>query len=290
MGVDGSGRVETLDLANNNLSGPISIELGSLASLRVLDLSGNNLSGPLPPELGSLAGLQWVSLAANNLPGPIPLELGNLTGMYELRLGGNPGICAPDGPVFRAWLVEKGAHWLFSCPPADVRLLPRALMRADGNGLSLALPDDLRDPTAVDVSDPGVVVATIADGWLKLLPWSIGRADVELVPSGDGLPAIAGVVVREPVGTFGIDIVMDQPAPLAYEEGMVEAADWWSFMLDGTEWPDREQCNTGSARALADELLIWTESDESIRPGRPAGTASPCLLRRPIRHNLCKLL
>ena len=269
-----------LYLSGNNLSGPIPPELGNLASLERLSLFENNLSGRIPPELGNLASLEELSLFENNLSGPIPPELGNLASLEELWLYGNPELCAPADSQFRAWLVQ---WWLNNHPGLqdplwpcrsnpDARVLPLALMREDGNGLSLALPDDLSDP-AVSVTDPSVVAATVADGWLELVPRSIGRANVELVPSGGGSPAVAGVAVREAVGTFGIDIVMEQPAPLRYEETMVAAADWWSYVLDGTEWEDRRPgCFNDKATAIADELLIHAATDANAR----TGYAAPC--------------
>ncbi len=248
--------LESLLLSDNDLSGSIPPELGNLANLETLWLSENNLTGPIPPELGNLASLESLLLSDNDLSGPIPPELMNLASLETLWLRGNPDLCAPADPQLRAWLIEWGTYPFPCRSNPDVRLLPLALMRADGNGVSLPLPDDLSNP-AVNVSNLGVVAATVADGWLVLEPQGIGRADVELVPSGGGSPAIAGVAVREAVGTFGIDIVMEQPAPLAYEETMVAAADWWSSVLDGTEWEDRRTgCFYDVATALADELLI----------------------------------
>ena len=67
-GVDtnNDGRVTVLILDNNELSGEIPPELGSLANLTgELELSDNGLSGEIPPELGSLANLSngWASAA-----------------------------------------------------------------------------------------------------------------------------------------------------------------------------------------------------------------------------------
>ena len=268
--------LEWLDLAcvwtngafcSNGLTGPIPPELGKLASLETLYLNSNDLSGPIPPEIGNLASLGALSLYYNELTGPIPPELAGLARLRSFGLEGNAGLCVPDDDRLRTWMRERRFS-AFPCSDPSARLLPRALMREDGNGLSLALPDSLRAPSAVSVSDSGVVAATVADGWLVLEPRSIGRADVELVPSGGGSPAVAGVVVREAVGTFGIDIVMEQPVPLSYEETLTAAADWWSSVLDGTEWPDRRTSSetfpgtnlTGpppGVDALVDDLLIF---------------------------------
>ena len=288
-------RLEHLDLNSNGLTSSIPPELGDLASLEVLDLGWNGLTGSIPPELGNLARLRRLDLGENDLTGPIPAELeylrhlkvlilsnNDLTGpiprwmafrgLSLLSLKGNPRLCAPEGPRFRELLIYKRVFAYPCRSNPDARLLSLALMRADGNGMSLELPDDLHG-SAVIVSDPGVVAAAIADGRLELTPRSIGRADVELAPSGGGSPAIATVAVREAVGTFGIDIVMDLPSPLTFEETMVAAADWWSYMLDGTEWEDR-RLEHGGAAALADELLIHAGTSGDMHDGY-AGYAQP---------------
>ena len=248
----------------NQLSGPIPPELGDLAILEQLVLSSNQLSGPIPPELGSLSNLEILSLANNGLTGEIPRSVLYLPALKSLWLGSNPaGFCAARADrELRARLRELSSD-LELCRDPNVRLLPSALMREDGNGMSLALPDDLRAPSsAVTISDPSVVAASIVGGWLELKPRAIGFAEVKLVPSEGGDPAIAEVSVREVVGTFGIDVFVEQPTPIGFGQAMVEAADWWSYILDGTEWPDRQAgCPSkdvfgGKARAVADELLV----------------------------------
>ena len=83
------GRVTGLGLIENNLSGPIPPELGSLTRLEGMFLNNNSLTGPIPPELGNLKQLEALSLSKNNLTGPIPPELGNLTQLRLLRLPWN---------------------------------------------------------------------------------------------------------------------------------------------------------------------------------------------------------
>ena len=110
--VDGNGNVTELALPDNNLSGPLPAELGSLTSLTTLDFSDNQLSGTLPdlstltsltslnlgdnqvsgtvPDwLGSLIALQELSLRDNRLTGPIPEELGDLVALQNLYLDNN---------------------------------------------------------------------------------------------------------------------------------------------------------------------------------------------------------
>ena len=263
-------RLQVLSLGYNTFSGPIPPELGNLARLEELGLTSNDLSGPIPPELGNLARLEALGLAMNDLSGPIPASLANLPNLKALTLPG--GVCVPDD--LWTWAVALRAS-VFLC--SEGRLLPLALMREDGNGLSLALPDDLREPSAVTVSDPSVVAVSVADGWLELVPRGRGSAEVEVVPAGGGDPGIAGVEVRAAVGTFGIDIVMDRPAPITYAEALTTAADWWSSVLDGTEWPDRRPtCFNDRATALADELLIHARVDPDTEH---SGYARTCFRR-----------
>ena len=67
---DSSGSVVQVNLANNQLSGPIPPELGNMRQMAELYLYGNALSGPLPESLGDLTELAYLHLHNNNLTGP----------------------------------------------------------------------------------------------------------------------------------------------------------------------------------------------------------------------------
>ena len=115
--------LELLDFWFNNLTGPIPSELGSLTNLRVLWLSSNSLSGPIPPELGNLANLRGLSLGGNALTGAIPPELGGLSGLTELHLGG----AALTGPI-----------------PSELGSLTNLTeLYLDGNALTGPIPSEL---------------------------------------------------------------------------------------------------------------------------------------------------
>jgi len=87
--VGADGRVVGLRLPNNNLSGRIPAELGSLSSLEELSLSHNGLSGRIPPELGNLSSLVRLFLHNNRLSGGVPPELGRLASLERLIFDSN---------------------------------------------------------------------------------------------------------------------------------------------------------------------------------------------------------
>ena len=86
---DGEGRVISLQLWHNGISGPIPWELGGLERLEALALHDGRLTGPIPAALGNLANLKMLELSQTDLKGPIPPELGGLGNLTELRLWGN---------------------------------------------------------------------------------------------------------------------------------------------------------------------------------------------------------
>ena len=288
-----------LDLFSNNLSGAIPPEIGNLTNLYHLNLGGNNLSGAIPPEIGNLTNLYHLNLGGNNLSGAIPPEIGNLIDLVGLDLAYNNleagpipvefvrfgnlerlyldiGQCAPSG--LRSFLRERRLD-ILPCTAPETRLLPGALLREDSEGLALALDDDLQYRVSVTVSDSAVVTATVTNGWLVLAPEGRGEADVVIAPFGGGPPATATVVVRAAVGTFGIDIVMEQPVTDVYAETMTAAADQWSSVLDGTQWEGRDArqyCDRWEREvpvaASGNELVIWATRDPSISAGAIAWT------------------
>ena len=78
-----------LDLSNNNLSGPLPAEIGSLSALEQLKLELNPITGTLPPELGNLSQLRELGLNFNSFSGEIPAEIGNLSRLQKLWLAFN---------------------------------------------------------------------------------------------------------------------------------------------------------------------------------------------------------
>ena len=242
-----------------------------------VDLGNNGVAGELTPLLARLDELRFLALPGNpDVTGRVPRELMDLPYLNRVLLPHT--VCLPDDPTLREW-AARVVEGVFPCPDGRARL-PRVILREDGNGVSLRLPEGHGASTPT-VSGPGVVevsVTTDESGvWLDLAPVGIG--DAEIVT--DTLSA--RVTVRAAVGTFGVDLVMGQPHPLNAERVLTEVVEWWERMLDGSDMPDQpvETCvlrdTTGASmvRARVSDFLLVTR----YRPGftgNPAAVGGPC--------------
>ena len=134
-------------LKNNELSGEIPPELGSLTNLKELVLSSNELTGAIPPELGSLTNLKVLNLGANQLSGEIPPELGDLINLEELFLGENPfaGTIPPElgGLANLGILYLDAAQLRGEIPPELGRLTNLRGLRLEFNRLTGEIPLEL---------------------------------------------------------------------------------------------------------------------------------------------------
>ena len=147
VNTDASGRVDWLDLSNNNLTARIPRELGNLASLVRLELWGNQLSGQIPPELGDLAKLKRLFLTSNELSGPVPPEIGKLASLEHLELNSNQ----LSGPIPPQLANLTSLQWLYlgqnrlsgPIPPQLDNLASLVRLELGGNQLSGAVPAQL---------------------------------------------------------------------------------------------------------------------------------------------------
>nr|DAD29545.1 TPA_asm: hypothetical protein HUJ06_031013 [Nelumbo nucifera] len=75
-----------LDLSNNQIAGPIPIQLmTSLNNLKILNLTNNQFEGPIPMEIMKLAELQGLRVGKNKLNGTIPTDIGLLSNLRILE-------------------------------------------------------------------------------------------------------------------------------------------------------------------------------------------------------------
>jgi Leucine-rich repeat (LRR) protein len=87
-----NGRITSLNLHNQSLSGPFPTSLLNLTGLTGLSLYGNKLSGTVPTSLGKLTGLTDLGLYGNQLSGTVPTQLAQLTGLTFLSPNNNPAL------------------------------------------------------------------------------------------------------------------------------------------------------------------------------------------------------
>lgn len=89
------GRVTSLSMRENNLTGSLPPALGSLPALAHLNLGRNHLDGPLPAELADFSRMQTILLPDNRIEGQVPPEFGDLRELARLDLTNNAGMSGP---------------------------------------------------------------------------------------------------------------------------------------------------------------------------------------------------
>ncbi|RVW88353.1 putative LRR receptor-like serine/threonine-protein kinase [Vitis vinifera] len=88
-GMIGTSPILNKLLQNNNISGPIPTELGTLPRLQTLDLSNNRFAGAVPASLGQLSNLHYLRLNNNSLSGAFPVSLAKIPQLAFLDLSYN---------------------------------------------------------------------------------------------------------------------------------------------------------------------------------------------------------
>ncbi|TXG73975.1 hypothetical protein EZV62_002554 [Acer yangbiense] len=84
-------RVTALYLSGYDLSGSVP-DFSFMDALETIDLHNNSLNGPIPDFLGTLPKLKTLNLANNEFSGPVPSSLSKNTNL-KLTVTGNPDLC-----------------------------------------------------------------------------------------------------------------------------------------------------------------------------------------------------
>ena len=149
VGTDAEGRVESLNLAYNNLNGVLPAELGHLTRMKTLILAENPLTGPIPPELGNLSNLERLWLYYTLFSGPLPPELGSLSSLEELWLERIP-LRGPIPPALGdlsslRFLVMNYSNLSGPIPAELGRLSSLETLSLGQNRLAGSIPGELGD-------------------------------------------------------------------------------------------------------------------------------------------------
>ena len=223
------GRVRSVELANNGVSGPLASEIANLTELEHMDFRDNAFNGAFPPAVASMSELSAIRLGGNgDMTGPLPFRLTELARVDVLEYDGT-GLCASPSATFQDWLARIGSVVGATCGnPETVGLalpvvyLAQAIQRPTGDVpliegrdalLRVFLTSDVSpaffEPDAVAtftqaghevhrtvMKRDGDLLATVADeddlrnSYNAVIPGDIVRPGVELVVEADP----AGVV------------------------------------------------------------------------------------------------
>ena len=171
---DGNGRVVRLDLQSNALRGTIPAELSKLSELWVLNLAGNELNGPIPTEIGTMR-LSQLNLRTNQLTGRIPAEIGNLSDLVELDLSRNDlngEIPKELSNLSKLRFLDLSLNELSGLiPPGIVRLTNLGTLRLDYNGLHGEIAREIGDLSSLHT------VSLRYNTFIGTLPATIGRLE-----------------------------------------------------------------------------------------------------------------
>ncbi|MBA0742708.1 hypothetical protein Gogos_015735, partial [Gossypium gossypioides] len=83
------GSLESLDMADNQLSGHLTDQLGQFKNLAYLSLARNKIFGPIQLSIGELSSLKFFDVSENQLKGTFPLCFGQLESLETLDFGYN---------------------------------------------------------------------------------------------------------------------------------------------------------------------------------------------------------
>jgi hypothetical protein len=142
-----AGHVTLLGQTNNNLSGPLPVEIGNLTGLKVAYLDSNYLSGSIPVTIGNLVNLERLYLDDNQLTGTIPSELGNLSKLTLLNLYNNQfsGSIPPElGNLSSLWhLLLYGNQLTGTIPKEFGNFASLQSLGLNSNQLTGSIPAEL---------------------------------------------------------------------------------------------------------------------------------------------------
>ncbi|WP_181990747.1 leucine-rich repeat domain-containing protein [Bacteroides cellulosilyticus] len=172
----------SLDLSNNKFSGSISTSIGNFTKLRYLRLGNNQLSGNIPIELGNLSNLIQLILGNNKLSGSIPKTIGNLTKLQTLYLANNrlTGNIPPEiGNMLSLETFDIGSYTAGS-EGGDMEIGPggEIITGRSKNEITGSIPKEL---CRLSNLKSFVVINNLLSGEMPNEIWNIPKLEVLLV-------------------------------------------------------------------------------------------------------------
>jgi len=146
-----NGRVTEIKLPDNNLTGSLPPEIGSLTNLIVFKPSANQLTGSIPTEIGNLTNLNELDFGANQFTGSIPSDVSNLTNLIFLSFASNQltgSIPAEISILINLTYLDFNNNQLTGSIPTEIGNLPNLqYLNFSQNQLSGSLPTEISNLT-----------------------------------------------------------------------------------------------------------------------------------------------
>jgi Leucine-rich repeat (LRR) protein len=160
------GRVISIELENNELTGIIPSSIDQLHMLQRLNLNSNELSGNIIESISNLPEITFLSLSDNQFSGPLASEIGNLQKLTVLNLGknkftGSLPLEISNCTQLKTILLDEN-EFTGGIPTSYTQLLDLEILKIDDNDLSGCIPSVYYDICSIEVT---------AHNNLKL-PWS----------------------------------------------------------------------------------------------------------------------
>jgi Leucine-rich repeat (LRR) protein len=147
------GRVMHVILDNNNLTGTIPVEIGSITECTNINLTSNKLTGPIPSQIGNLSKLASLTLSFNNLTGEIPQSVGNCNRLRLLLLNNNMLEGSMPSTIGNLSLLERlsvASNLMTGTFPGIISSITTLKsINLSNNSFSGSLPSDLGNLTAL---------------------------------------------------------------------------------------------------------------------------------------------
>ena len=155
VSVNGDNRVVQLFLGNNNLTGIIPSEIGSLESLEILNLGSNSITGVIPDELFTLPNLTNLDISFNQLSGSISDSIEGLTSLQGLYLNNNDlsgPLPSTLGSLNNLQTIFLSDNDLTGVIPESIGTLPISYLDLARNDFEGALPSGFSNmPSLVEL-------------------------------------------------------------------------------------------------------------------------------------------
>jgi Leucine-rich repeat (LRR) protein len=139
-----SGRVRSIFLIRNNLTGSIPPAIGNLTDLRLLHLDRNNLEDSIPSQINNLIKLESLNLYHNKLTGELPPEIGNMTQLTHINLSKNSftgTIPAEFGNLINIQRLNLAGNKLTGAVPPEIANLTNLILLDLHDNQLTDLPD-----------------------------------------------------------------------------------------------------------------------------------------------------